>query len=212
MKQEELQELGLAPEEGTRQAMMALAPLMERLARERVFQELCQILPLVTAGDMARFAPVLTQPIPELGATVGFDQRSPHHAYDLYTHISHVVAATPPKLTLRWAALLHDVGKVPTFTQDSTGHNVGRPILTDEHLLRRLLRLRKQRSERPQVTTKIPGIQLIHRSIRLQIKRVPLLLERNRGHIHQILPKAGIQRTILLYQVEVRNHAPQQTL
>lgn len=112
---------GLTPEEGTFQAMMALAPLMERLARERVFQELCQILPLVTAGDMARFAPVLTQPIPELGATVGFDQRSPHHAYDLYTHISHVVAATPPKLTLRWAALLHDVGKVPTFTQDSTG-------------------------------------------------------------------------------------------
>ena len=59
--------------------------------------------------------------IPELGATLGFDQRSPHHAYDLYTHIVHVTAKMPPMPELRWAALLHDVGKLPTFTQDETG-------------------------------------------------------------------------------------------
>ena len=52
---------------------------------------------------------------------LGFDQRSPHHAYDLYTHVAHVVAGVPAELTLRWAALLHDIGKVPTFTQDETG-------------------------------------------------------------------------------------------
>ena len=52
---------------------------------------------------------------------VGFDQRSPHHAYDLYTHTAYVTGAVPADLTLRWAALLHDVGKIPTFTLDETG-------------------------------------------------------------------------------------------
>jgi len=101
--------------------MEELAPLMDNLARERVFDELCKLLPLVTFGDMQRFAPILTQVIPELKPMVGFEQHSPHHAYDLYTHTAHVVEAVPNKLTLRWAALLHDIGKVPTFTLDENG-------------------------------------------------------------------------------------------
>ncbi len=112
---------GLEPEPATEAAMVKLAPLMEGLARERVFDELCKLLPLVTAAELIRFAPILTQPIPELGLTVGFDQRSPHHAYDLYTHTAHVTEGVGPDLALRWAALLHDVGKLPTFTQDGTG-------------------------------------------------------------------------------------------
>ena len=94
---------------------------MEKLARERVFEELCKLLPLVTAKDLIRFAPVLTAVIPELAPMVGFDQHSPHHAYDIYTHTAYVVENTPPALHLRWAALLHDTGKVPTFTRDETG-------------------------------------------------------------------------------------------
>lgn len=112
---------GLAPEPGTWQAMVSQAYLMDNLARERVFDELCRLLPLVTAEDMRRFALILVQVIPELAPMVGFDQHSPHHAYDLYTHVSHVVAGVPADLPLRWAALLHDIGKVPTFTRDATG-------------------------------------------------------------------------------------------
>ena len=52
---------------------------------------------------------------------IGFDQRSPHHAYDLFTHTAHVVEGVPAELHLRWAALLHDTGKVTTFTLDATG-------------------------------------------------------------------------------------------
>jgi len=112
---------GLTPDEETEKAMISLAPLIENLARERVFDELCKLLPLVSAQDLLRFAPVLTQVIPELAPMVGFDQRSPHHAYDIYTHTAHVVASTPADLTLRWAALLHDTGKVATFSTDETG-------------------------------------------------------------------------------------------
>ena len=113
---------GLKVEDETAAAMISEAPLMDNLARERVFEELSRLLPLVSAGDMIRFAPVITQVIPELKPTVGFDQRSKHHAYDLYTHIAHVTAGVPREPVLRWAALLHDVGKIPTFTLDDQGH------------------------------------------------------------------------------------------
>ena len=112
---------GLTVEQKTMEAMIACRGLMENLAAERIFDELCKLLPLVTAADLKRFAPVLTAVIPELAPMVGFDQHSPHHAYDVFTHTAYVTENTAPILALRWAALLHDTGKVPTFTQDENG-------------------------------------------------------------------------------------------
>ena len=111
----------LTPEETTEQAMLRLAPTMEQLARERVFEELCKLLLWATAEDLCRYAPIITAVIPELASQVGFDQRNPHHAYDLFTHSAHVTANTPAELSLRWAGLLHDVGKVPSFFTDEAG-------------------------------------------------------------------------------------------
>ena len=124
-------------------AMVALAPLMDALSRERVFAELSGILPIVTTEQLIRFAPVLSAAVPELAPMVGFDQRSPHHAYDLYTHIAHVTAGVPADSVLRWAALLHDVGKIDTFTLDETGrgHFYGHAkvsALRADEILRRL--------------------------------------------------------------------------
>lgn len=105
----------------TQKAMFALAPLMERLARERVFEELCKLLPLVRARDLMHFIPVLTQVIPELSQSIGFLQHTHHHIYDVFTHIAYVVESAPQELTLRWAALLHDVGKPSCFFMDEEG-------------------------------------------------------------------------------------------
>ena len=112
---------GLSPEPETLLAMETLAHRMELLAKERIFDELCKLLPLLTAGDLCRFAPIFCAVLPELTAAVGFEQHNPHHSYDIFTHTAHVVAGVPADLTLRWAALLHDVGKVPTFTLDEQG-------------------------------------------------------------------------------------------
>ena len=112
---------GLTPDAQTLQAMTQLAPLMDNLAKERVFDELCKLLPLVTAEDLLRYVPVLQQVIPELKPLVGFDQRTPHHAFDIFTHTAYVTQAAAPELTLRWAALLHDVGKPAAFTMDENG-------------------------------------------------------------------------------------------
>ena len=105
----------------TWEAMCSHAPLMKNLARERVFDELCKLLPLVSARQLAGFAPILSQVLPELQPMIGFPQHSRHHAYDLLEHTARVVEGVPPQQNLRWAALLHDIGKPGTCVIDETG-------------------------------------------------------------------------------------------
>ncbi len=111
----------LTPTEDTLAAMNTLSPLMDNLARERVFDELCKLLPLLKAADMTRYATILTQVIPPLAPTLGFDQKNPHHIYDVYTHTAQVVENAPMDLAVRWAAVLHDCGKPGCFTLDEKG-------------------------------------------------------------------------------------------
>ena len=147
----------LTPELETARAMQAQAHLMDNLARERVFSELCKLLPLMSAQDLLDYAPILAAVIPELAPTLGFDQRSPHHAYDLYTHIAHVTAGVGPDLALRWAALLHDVGKIPCFTLDGNGrgHFYGHAQESAKMADAILLRLKAPNALREQVVTLI---------------------------------------------------------
>ena len=144
---------GLQVENSTQKAMFRLAPLMENLARERVFDELCKLLPLVSAQDLINFVPVLTQVIPELAPAVGFDQRNLHHQYDIFTHTAHVVAAAPKDLPLRWAALLHDIGKPGCFSLDEQGqgHFYGHAKLGAQLADQILLRLKAPTALRQRV-------------------------------------------------------------
>ena len=112
---------GLTPDPETEKAMLSLAPRLHSIAVERIFDELCKLLPRITAADLLRYAPILTEVIPELALCAGFDQHSIHHAYDVFTHTAHVVDGVPADLPLRWAALLHDVGKPACFTLDEQG-------------------------------------------------------------------------------------------
>ena len=90
-------------------------------AQGRAYGVLTAFLLKATTQDLLRFAPILAQAIPELAPTLGFQQHSPHHAYDVFTHTAYVTGAVPAETALRWAALLHDIGKVPCFTRDETG-------------------------------------------------------------------------------------------
>ncbi len=144
----------LVPEEETQKAMFRLAPFMDKLAKERIFDELCKLLPLLTAADILRFSPVLIQVIPELADSVGFQQHSIHHIYDVFTHTAHVVEAVPADLVLRWAALLHDIGKPACFTMDENGrgHFLGHAQRGAEMADAVMLRLKAPTTLREQVT------------------------------------------------------------
>ncbi len=129
-------------ERDTMKAIKKHAPLLDNLARERVYSELTQILCHVQKGDLTRFAPVLLQVIPELKESVDFHQHSIHHAYDVFTHTEQVVAAVEPHPALRWAALLHDISKPQCFQKDEKGeghfygHAQSSAELAEEILLR----------------------------------------------------------------------------
>ncbi|MBQ3528933.1 MAG: HD domain-containing protein [Oscillospiraceae bacterium] len=143
----------LTAESATLQAMRALAPLMDKLARERVFDELCKLLPLVKAKDLLTYSDILTQVVPPLAPCVGFLQHNPHHKYDVYTHTAKVVESVPGDLAIRWAALLHDCGKPDTFFLDETGrgHFHGHAKVSAEKADRLLLSLRAPTALRERV-------------------------------------------------------------
>ncbi len=146
---------GLEPEAETERAMQELAPLMDSLARERVFDELCKLLVQIQTRELLRFAPILAQVIPELAPCMGFEQHSPYHKYDVFTHTAHVTAAVAPSLPLRWAALLHDVGKPQAFTMgpDGKGHFYGHARLSAALADSILLRLKAPTALRSRVVT-----------------------------------------------------------
>ena len=61
----------------------------------------------------------------KVGDMVGFDQRSPHHCYDLFNHSLHTVdgIVDPAPILLRVAAFFHDIGK-PVVAMEKQGRLV----------------------------------------------------------------------------------------
>ena len=84
---------------------------------------------------------------------MGFDQHNRNHIYDVFTHICHVTEAAPPELSLRWAALLHDIGKPDTFSwgEDGQGHFYGHAQLSARMADELLLRLKASNTLRDEV-------------------------------------------------------------
>lgn len=59
-------------------------------------------------------AGVLPVILPEIDATVDFSQEAGRRHKDVWEHTKQVVRQSPEKPLVRWSALLHDIGKVPT--------------------------------------------------------------------------------------------------
>ncbi len=187
---------GLAPEEQTLDAMNALADSLAGLSRERVFEELCKLLPLISCQQLLTFAPILARAVPALTSMIGFQQHSPHHAYDVFTHTAHVVENVPPELPLRWAALLHDAGKPQCFTRDETGrgHFKGHASVSAQIAEQALLELRAPTRLREEVYTLIA----------LHMTRLPdekPLLRKRLGKLGHPL----LEKLLLLQEADMRS-------
>lgn len=120
--------LGFEVEPRTQAALVACAPELDGIARERVGQEMDGI---VASGRVSwalnNEFDVLARAVPALIPMRGMDQRSPYHAYNLLEHTARVCAGVEafsggaPTQALRWAALLHDAGKPMCASVDENG-------------------------------------------------------------------------------------------
>lgn len=61
--------------------------------------------------------------LPELAIQVGWDQDSPYHELSLWDHTVKTVCLAPNDVEIRWAALLHDIGKPYVRTKNRRGYS-----------------------------------------------------------------------------------------
>ena len=111
-------------EESLATAMGAKMELLQKISPERLASELRAMLLLPSprrALELLRQLGAWPYLAPEMAAAIGFDQHSEHHYLDVYEHMVQTAENTPPELTLRLAALFHDVAKPVVFTMDESG-------------------------------------------------------------------------------------------
>jgi poly(A) polymerase len=90
--------------------LTSIAPAQMRTAIEAVILGRSLDLGLQWMHDSGMLGVVL----PELEATVDFSQEAGRRHKDVWEHTKQVVRQSVPNPLVRWAALLHDIGKVPT--------------------------------------------------------------------------------------------------
>jgi poly(A) polymerase len=98
-------------------AARAAAPLLLALPADRVRAALEAVIMAksLDAGlQWMHEAGVLAALLPELDVTVDFSQEGGRRHKDVWEHTKQVVRQTVPHPLTRWAALLHDIGKVKT--------------------------------------------------------------------------------------------------
>lgn len=123
-------------EKKTRRALPQLAPLMARVSPERILVELNKLLlgqNLLPALETFFTSGLLREIIPELAGTRGVSAGE-SHPYDLLGHSLTAAHFAQPILHLRWAALLHDLGKLQTLKREHA--QIGAEMA--EGILRRL--------------------------------------------------------------------------
>ncbi len=119
-------QLGFSPDEDCLKGAAAHHALIRDISPERIFKELSLLLHAdEKRGDregpykglhLMRDTGVLGEVFPELALGHGMAQRSDFHRYDVLEHSLRCVRYAPPEI--RFAALLHDVGKPFCFLRD----------------------------------------------------------------------------------------------
>ncbi len=162
-------QLGFSVHESVMDALEENAPLVDGVSVERVRAELDRLLSSTDpAGgiELLRKVGLLERFWPELCEGVGVEQ-NPHHAYTVWEHSLNTLGAMAREtsdLSLRLAALLHDVAKPRCLSTDAEGmrHFYNHHVVGAAVARRMLVRLRYDNRTIDRVTHLIRHHMALH--------------------------------------------------
>jgi len=120
-------ELGFTIEEKTFEAIKKNAPLINKIAKERVKDELFKLIASPNPYEgmiLFRTSGLMAEILPEMEKCFGVEQKSPgrHHIYDVGTHLLMALKFCKSEDTVtRFATLIHDIGKPQTYKKLENG-------------------------------------------------------------------------------------------
>ncbi len=116
-------QLGFEIEEKTKEAMIKCAPLLHNISAERISTELNK---LIVGKNVKKVLldcyEILGEILPEIKKMHGFDQNNKYHIYNVLEHTAVAIENIDPVPHLRLTMLLHDTGKVYSYSVDENGN------------------------------------------------------------------------------------------
>lgn len=168
--------------------------LINNISFERIRDEISKILISNNPRKgliLLKNTGLLTNIIPEFKDTFSFDQKNPHHFEDVFEHSLSVLEKTPSILTVRLAALLHDIGKPNCFNLDEKGigHFYGHNIRSEEISRKILNRLRFDN-------------KTIKETLKLIREHMNVLDNPNNSNIKRLINRVGLDSIENLYSLQ----------
>lgn len=120
-------QLGFQIEKATSNAIEKHAALLNEISKERIRDEFLKILVSTFSADgiiLLKNTGLLQYIIPEFVPAFTTEQKSPnrHHLYDVGIHSVKAMESCPTTdPVVKFATLIHDIGKPKTFRKDDTG-------------------------------------------------------------------------------------------
>lgn len=114
-----ISELGFYPHPRVIKACEELKEEITALPAERLLMEMDRILVGKNVVRSLKFlvkTELMRHLIPEIYSIINLHQNTKYHCKDVWNHTLDVINNTPAIKNLRWAALLHDIGKASTLT------------------------------------------------------------------------------------------------
>ena len=183
--------LGFTLEEQTAKAVHQCRHLLQNIAYERIREEFCKLLCGKGAVSILReFSDVIAEFIPEITPSIGFDQKSKYHCYDVWEHTLQALEQNQnADLLTRLCILFHDIGKPSCFTEDEKGGHFPRHAEASVELADGIMRrLRFDNATREQ------ALKLI------QYHDVPLIAEAK--HVKRALLRFGDAGLTALLEIQ----------
>lgn len=145
---------GFTVEKETADAVHRNRNLLKNIAGERIACELNKFICAPCADILREFVDVFSVIIPELAATVGFEQHNKYHNRTVFEHTLATIEAIKPDKVLRLTMLFHDLGKPECFTMvNGTGHCKGHAEVSVKIAQRVLSALRYDRETKEAVVS-----------------------------------------------------------